>query len=906
MIPVQVSEEFGFLGIAAVSMRSALKYRRNWNKNGPTVQLLRKLMPRGSKGYRVYMPIGVSQNVRSVVVPLQVRLAVKQAGFRITDYLAKKCVKITDKEQKNEFNIGKVIAKDPVAKAAFDNDPQLQNSSTAEFQLVVSCHPYDIIGMSTGRSWDNESCMRLGDYRDTHSDGSNNHYLPKDIAEGTLVAYAIRASDTNIEKPLGRCLLKPFVREDGGEEILYRRETKIYGNPVPGMPETLNRFLRKLNADIPPGQYRLIKGLYNDGIQWDHNREESGETDTDLIDWTVVDDEATLKEKPHLFASLVAHFLKNYKSGLTDARHLMAVLFHASLMVPPKYIRQAARLIATPDLAKAFMEYVTEDDSTTFIAGKFLRNPEFRKLCAKNIPVGVDAADSPVLSFVSPKFDEAILKGLPNNIDSYILTAYQLLTGMLQLSPKSIESNPDRHKVVYLFARLARDASVFDLKAYQETAHQILATTAVNKSDLDMGEVVKVAEFLVGEPDTMSMAATWMLEFIKAKDFKRAEIVAAFIKPYGFEDLLKERKFRRRFLGNKDVPESTMRQINIAIVNLMDTNRDNDPGTVRDLTAHIEKNGLNTISAADYGKILNFYPELFPHVYYTEGNELTKYNINDLIYYLPSYEVGINLRDGKPLPEPMNADQARTWEIIGTLFSIIDRDATYNQGYKFENPFPASPAVMHILETEGGDIPKLDLLRIDFSKYPDIFNAHTAAQVYPFDFIGDDNGAAYMERSTRGSIENFCGIMDVVFKSAGKMGIFLRYLDPSYGGVPDDVLYISRVSSAAGNETSAQAQLMLNSGMEYIRKYQAFIATLPAVGPGFIDAWKEKLPMYTPQEVNDWGISIAGFQQRMIKDQDTLASGIKVLTYMCSAKGLKTKWELDLSDTPAEWQIKDD
>src|SRR5690606_39759878 len=70
---------------------------------------------------------------------------------------------VCSSDLKNEFNIGKVVAKNPIAKAAFDNDPQLQNSKDSKINVVISCHPYDIIGMSTGRDWDRQSCMRLDD-----------------------------------------------------------------------------------------------------------------------------------------------------------------------------------------------------------------------------------------------------------------------------------------------------------------------------------------------------------------------------------------------------------------------------------------------------------------------------------------------------------------------------------------------------------------------------------------------------------------------------------------------------------------------------------------------------------------------------------------------------------------------
>lgn len=252
------------VGIAAVSMRTTLKYRRNWNKNGPAVKLLQKFMPTDGtkKGYRLFIDIGDKHKMRYTVPPA-VRVALKRAGYVVTDYLAKKCVKIADKEQKNVFNIGKVIAKDEHAKNAFDNDPQLQNSKSNKVQIVISCHPYDIIGMSTGRDWDNQSCMRLKDGRIGVTDGAYNKHVSHDVAEGTLVAYAIRADDTNINTPLCRCLVKPFISED--ESILYRREGSVYGNKVPGFDSVLNTFIRKLNEEVPVGMYKLISTLYDDG-----------------------------------------------------------------------------------------------------------------------------------------------------------------------------------------------------------------------------------------------------------------------------------------------------------------------------------------------------------------------------------------------------------------------------------------------------------------------------------------------------------------------------------------------------------------------------------------------------------------------------------------------------------------
>lgn len=273
------------LALAAVSMKTALKYRRNWDRNAPIVKLLQSMMPfgPGKKGYRLYFDIGVNHKAHFTVPPA-VRSALQKAGFAPTDYLAKKCVKIGDKEQKNVFNIGKVIAKDPHAKAAFDNDPQLQNTKQGALQVVISCHPYDIIGMSTGRAWDKMSCMRLADGEHKFDPGSNAHYVRNDVSEGTLVAYVVGADDTNIQHPKARCLLKPFYNEDG--DVLYRRETRIYGNPVPGFDLILSRFLRRINKNIPEGTFKMAGKLYNDGMGNEHYHKPSHDDNLSIEDVT--------------------------------------------------------------------------------------------------------------------------------------------------------------------------------------------------------------------------------------------------------------------------------------------------------------------------------------------------------------------------------------------------------------------------------------------------------------------------------------------------------------------------------------------------------------------------------------------------------------------------------------------
>jgi hypothetical protein len=136
--------------------------------------------------------------------------------------------------------------------------------------------------MSTGRRWDKTSCMRLGTPQNNFDEGALNEIVAKDIAEGTLVAYAVRAGDDqkeiqirgikrqggdfNIEKPISRLLIKPFHAMSGSRQVLFRIETKEYGTPVPGFRETVQKWLDKVNKGVSHGHYKMKSTLYNDGM----------------------------------------------------------------------------------------------------------------------------------------------------------------------------------------------------------------------------------------------------------------------------------------------------------------------------------------------------------------------------------------------------------------------------------------------------------------------------------------------------------------------------------------------------------------------------------------------------------------------------------------------------------------
>lgn len=256
-----------FLSTAAVHMSTALKYRRNWSKKNVGVEIIEGFNKgkgkKASQRYRLYIPIHAKRP--KVKIPQAVTRAVDQAGYVISDYIAGLA---TQKDGKRVMKIGKLI-KDEHVRNTFANDEQRQSHKN-EYTCVISCHPYDIIGMSTGRTWDQFSCMRLGagaklnPNSNNGDDGAYAETLTNDIAQGTLVAYAVKNSDLDIKNPDARLLIKPYTNERR-DEILFRVETKVYGNHVTGFREAISSFLRKVNANVSAGRYSLLKGLYNDG-----------------------------------------------------------------------------------------------------------------------------------------------------------------------------------------------------------------------------------------------------------------------------------------------------------------------------------------------------------------------------------------------------------------------------------------------------------------------------------------------------------------------------------------------------------------------------------------------------------------------------------------------------------------
>lgn len=138
--------------------------------------------------------------------------------------------------------------------SSYEKDKIRAKVSTSKLYMVISKAKYDIAGMSTGRGW--TSCMSL-------NGGSNRQYVSCDVREGSIISYLVSKTDMNIQNPISRINIKPFINKKDDSDIVYIPEDAIYGIPVKGFYESLTKMFRNIQPDSI-GIFKLHDELVSD------------------------------------------------------------------------------------------------------------------------------------------------------------------------------------------------------------------------------------------------------------------------------------------------------------------------------------------------------------------------------------------------------------------------------------------------------------------------------------------------------------------------------------------------------------------------------------------------------------------------------------------------------------------
>lgn len=181
--------------------------------------------------------------------------ALTRYGYEVSDYVGGWA---TTAGTKQPIKLGKILQ-------GLELDDMLESFKVdearafANLKIIVSRHPIDVAGMSTGRDW--TSCMTFN----PNQDGCNKRFVKNDVLGGTLIAYLVSKSDSNINSPLARRLLKRF--EDNSGNAYYDVAERNYGISNAFFYEQLKDICAtQLNKDCPPSLYRYDDEFYyNDG-----------------------------------------------------------------------------------------------------------------------------------------------------------------------------------------------------------------------------------------------------------------------------------------------------------------------------------------------------------------------------------------------------------------------------------------------------------------------------------------------------------------------------------------------------------------------------------------------------------------------------------------------------------------
>jgi hypothetical protein len=290
----------------ALKLSTAKEYSKGWDKS--RWESLFQRYTEDPKAYRIYLPF-VPAKVEAEVPPV-IDTFLNSIGWAVTDYhqgLAR------EESSGRAMKIGKIINKegDDTLLKIYTEDPG--RLRPREWEIVVSRHPYDIAGMSTGRGW--TSCMELG-VKDR-----GELYIPKDIKAGAVIAYLVRKGDRNLENPAARVLIKPYYSIQDPNEVILVADRTIYGQFIPGFLDAVQDWLDEVNRG-KSGVYKIDPRLYPENDEYDATIVAQGILDSGSLSATSIYYYALIPEaEPSILAQLAG-------SKEADTKALSSIALH--------------------------------------------------------------------------------------------------------------------------------------------------------------------------------------------------------------------------------------------------------------------------------------------------------------------------------------------------------------------------------------------------------------------------------------------------------------------------------------------------------------------------------------------------------------------------------------------------
>lgn len=248
----------------ALPLSVAKQFSKNWNKS--------RLKDWFNGKNRIYLQLVSNINIRldhDSRIESDVQGLLSSKDYQIIDYkkgLAK------NKKYNRDEKIGKILQKmKPQLLQPFNNDPARQTTKQKPI-VCISRHPYDIAGMSTDRGW--TSCKNLGTKRirskgeDDQHEGQQSEYITTEV-DKLLIAYLISPNDTNIQYPIARINIVPYINQNQPHDVIFAVAKLCYGQAgVNYQPfiQTVSQWLDQKQAarQVSDGVYELDPDIYPD------------------------------------------------------------------------------------------------------------------------------------------------------------------------------------------------------------------------------------------------------------------------------------------------------------------------------------------------------------------------------------------------------------------------------------------------------------------------------------------------------------------------------------------------------------------------------------------------------------------------------------------------------------------
>lgn len=172
-----------------------------------------------------------------------------------------------------QHKIGRLLDKHSATnemKQKFMNDPFRVGARTKEYDLIVTAHPHDIVGGSTGRGW--TSCADIRPRPPEHPLGSYDgkgpaaKALPDEIKHFTHMVYIVPRGGNVDTDAIARTSYKLHRGLKTGHETLFP-ESRVYVTAPQGFKESADKLMSQLFQHDSSEVYKKHSNVYDDNNQ---------------------------------------------------------------------------------------------------------------------------------------------------------------------------------------------------------------------------------------------------------------------------------------------------------------------------------------------------------------------------------------------------------------------------------------------------------------------------------------------------------------------------------------------------------------------------------------------------------------------------------------------------------------